>query len=200
MNQSTPTTYILLLICLIISVPSAFIPNYYSIFSGELPHQYWWQKMTMAFQHGAVGQPLAILGHLALNMTLLLTCGRMTEQLLGGRRFLVLTIGALVGFILTQWISGIWINGSSGIIWAYSPFLLSIIQNGKRDQQYAIPAQQAKVLLIIMWGVVTVLMGFVPLIFNPNHSLLHTFFFGNLFHASATAVGFVFFFLWKPYI
>jgi membrane associated rhomboid family serine protease len=189
--DKTPVTYVFLYLCLLITVPSVFSSRYYEMFSGELPHENWWQNLTMAFQHGKANNPEATLGHLLLNTILLLTCGRMIEQLLGSKRFLLVSIAAWIGFVATQWISGIWINGSSGIIWAYSPFLLFYIQRDVTE------AQQAKGLMIIMWVVVTIAMGFVPLLFNPTHSLLYTFFYGNLFHAAATVIGFLFYFLWK---
>ena len=197
MRLKTPVTYAFLAICSLISLPSAMFPSYFELFSGEPPHKYWWQNFSMAFQHGAKGMPLAILGHLSLNMILLLICGRFTEKLLGTSRFLLLTVVAWLGFILTQWSSGIWINGSSGIIWVYSPFLLLPIKWAKENPTFKKQAEQSRVLLIIMWGIVTVAMGFVPLIFNSEHTLLYTFVFGNLDHASATAVGFIFYFIWK---
>jgi membrane associated rhomboid family serine protease len=196
LQTDTPVCDFLATICILVSVPSAFSQTWFEWFSGELPHEFWWQNATMAFQHGAAGMPVAILGHLALNLALLLTCGRMVERLLGSCRVLILTITAWVGFIATQWISGIWINGSSGIIWAYSPFLLTIIRKGKLDSGDKPEASQARILLVVMWGVVTVFMGFVPLLFNPTLNFGYTFFFGNLFHASATLLGFVFYAIW----
>jgi len=197
MRLQTPVTYSFLTICILVSVPSAVFPSYFEVFSGEIPHEYWWQNFSMAFQHGAKGMPLAIFGHLALNAVLLLTCGRFVEKLLGSSKFLLLTLIAWMGFILTQWLLGIWLNGSSGIIWAYSPFLLLPIQWAKQDPNFKVQAEQARVLLFVMWVLVTVAMGFVPLLFNPNHKLWYTFVFGNVFHASATVVGFVFYVIWK---
>ena len=200
MHLQTPVTYSFLILCILVSVPSALFPTYFDVFSGELPHAYWWQNFSIAFQHGAKAMPLAILGHLALNMVLLLTCGRFVEKLLGSPKFLMLTLVAWLGFVMTEWLLGIWVNGSSGIIWAYSPFLLLPIQWAKQDPNFNIQAEQARVLLIVMWGLITIAMGFVPLLFNPNHKLWYTFVFGNMFHASAVAIGFVFYFIWRKRI
>ena len=197
MNIQTPATYCFMLICILVSVPSAFIPSYFELFSGELPHEYWWQNFSMAFQHGAKGSPIAVLGHLSLNITLLVTCSRLTEKLLGSARFLILTFAAWTGFFMAQWLSGVWINGSSGIIWAYSPFLLLPIKWAKQDDHFKKHAERSRILLIVMWGVVTVAMGFVPLLFNPDLNLLYSFFFGNLFHASATLVGLILYLIWR---
>ena len=190
-TQRTPLSNLFLLGCWIVTIPGVFSDTYFQLFSGELPHEYWWQKCTMAFQHGAISNPAAIIIHLLLNSALILTAGRMAERLIGTKRFLVLIITAWTTFICTQWISGIWINGSSGIIWAFSPFLLIITKNSGPQ------AEKARALLWIMWGVVTILMGIVPIMFNPSHHPLYAFFFGNLFHANATATGFIFYFLWR---
>lgn len=197
MFRTTPVCSFFLIACLLICIPSSLSGHFFRLFSGELPHTHWWQHISMVFQHGEKGQPAAILLHLGLNLILLFTCGRYTEKLIGSKRFLILSLSAWLFFILTQWISGVWINGASGIIWAYSPFLLWPISQSKKYFIFNESATQAKVLLFIMWGLVTLIMGFFPLVFNPNHSLGYSFFFGNLFHAVATVVGFVFYFRWK---
>lgn len=152
----------------------------------------------MVFQHGASGVPPAILLHLALNTALLLTCGAMAERLLGSGRFLMLTLAAWCTFIAAQSISGIWINGSSGIIWAYSPFLFVSILRSNTDTKWRQSARRARGLLVIMWVIVPVAMGFVPLLFNRNHSLAHTFFYGNLFHFVSGFTGAAAYLLWRP--
>lgn len=195
--MKTPITNTFIIICLLVSLPSAFSASYFDIFSGELPHEFWWQNLTMAFQHGAKGQPVTILIHLSLNMILLSVVGKEVESMLGSKRFFALSLTAWVGFIATQWISGLWINGSSGIIWAYSPFLLIHFKWAKQNEAYQTKADRSKGILILMWGIVTIFMGLTPLLFNPNHPILYSFFFGNLFHASATAVGFILFFVWR---
>ena len=198
--KQTPVVYMLLILCLLVSVPSAFSDNYYRIFSGELPHDFWWQNFSMALQHGVIGMPVAILVHLFLNLFLLVTCGRIVEQILGSSKFLLLTMIAWGGFIITQWLSGIWVNGASGIIWAYSPFLLPIFKWAKEDDRFIKWKGEARFLLVLMWGITTLLMGLVPILFNNEHGLLYSFFFGNLFHASATLVGFIVFGIFRKKI
>jgi membrane associated rhomboid family serine protease len=197
MKKPTPVTNIFLLLCLGVSVPSAFFPQVFDLFSGELPHEYWFQHFTLAFQHGARGMPLAILGHLAVNIFLLLTCSRLVERLLGSGRFLLLSLVAWGGYALAQQVCCIWINGASGIIWAYSPFLLLPIRWSRSNPQWKRTAGTCLALLLLMWGAVTLALGLVPFLSDPGQSLMRTFFFGNLFHLTATAIGFVFFALWS---
>ncbi len=191
----TPVTLIFFAMCCIVSLPGIFSEEYYLLFSAEPERNYWWNYFTMVFQHGQVDQPLSILIHLGLNMALLLMVGRWTEILLGANRLILLTLTAWLSFILIQLISGIWINGSSGIIWAYSPFLL-IIRNDQRGEFDSVRGM-ASVLMWVMWLVITMIMTFIPLLFNPAHTLIHTFIFGNLFHLTAVITGFCFYFYWK---
>lgn len=195
--RQTPVTLTFLILCLIITGPGIFSQTYFEWFNSELPHEYFWQTFTMPFQHGAKGQPVAILIHLMLNISLLLLVGREVERLLGESRFLILSIVAWIAYLGIQSVTGLWINGASGIIWAYSPFLLVIIKKARNNPLRTGLAERSKVLLVIMWGIITIAMGFVPLIFNPNHDWIDTFIYGNQYHATATMVGFVFYFFWK---
>ena len=196
--KQAPVTSLFIASCLLISIPAVFITEYFNLFTGTKPHTFFWQKFTMVFLHGEKLIPVSILIHLLFNLFLLITCGTQVEKLLGFKKFILLTLTAWVTYILTQYISGLWINGASGIIWAYSPFLLIPIRWAKTNNLYSEKASQNKILLIIMWVMLTVVMGFVPFLFNPNHHLVYTFIFGNLFHAIATLTGFVYFVLWKP--
>ena len=189
--KETPVVYTLFILCLLVSIPSAFNSEYYQLFSGELPHEFWWQNFSMALQHGVKDMPLIILTHLFLNMFLLLTCGKMVEIILGSYKFIILSLIAWGGFILTQKMSGIWVNGASGIIWAYSPFLILLFPWARDNVKFRLWRDRARFLLILMWGITTLFMGFLPILFNPEHGLLYSFFFGNLFHASATLLGFI---------
>ncbi len=197
MNCSTPVVYCYLFLCLLITLPGVFSEEYYELFNVELPHHFWWQSLILPFQHGVKGMPLAILGHLVLNIILLLTCGRITESILGRKRFLFLSIVAWVGFTATAFISDKWVSGASGVIWAYSPFLLIPIKRSKKDFNYSKIAFVSKGLLVVMWGLITVVMVFVPLVFNPEHKLMYTFLYGNLYHAVATFIGFMFYGVWR---
>jgi len=185
-----------MVLCCLVTIPGIFSRQYFELFNSELPHEFWWQKVTMPFQHGASGKPLAILGHWLLNMIILFNCGKIVENLIGSTRLLILSVVAWFTFYITCQISGIWINGSSGIIWSYSPVLLVPLKWAKEDNRYNALANRCRGLLVIMWGVVTVAMGFIPFLFNPNHTMLHVFFFGNLFHFVAVMTGFGFYFLW----
>ena len=194
--KESPVTYVFLILCTVITLPGIFSTEYYAIFSGEVSDKNWSNYFLMVFQHGQIDTPLSILIHYGLNMVLLLLVGRWTEWLIGSTWFLALSVLAWGTFILTQWASGIWINGSSGIIWAYSPFLL-YFSSHSLPEKYHTAIEMAKPLLWIMWVVVTLFMTFIPLLFNPNHTILHTLLYGNLFHLVATLTGLLTYFIWK---
>jgi len=188
-----PVTTSYLVLCLLITVPAVFSEAWFEMFSAEPPWEHIWQPFMSAFLHGANGNPLFTLIHLVLNMTLLIILGAKLEILLGSRRFFGLNLMAYIIFLLVQLLSERWINGSSGVIWAYSPFLL-LFYKGRSS---LMTPDMARVLMVIMWIVVTLAMGVLPRLFNPVHSWRYAFMFGNLFHFSAVATGFVFYFRWK---
>lgn len=115
-------TYFFLGLCLLITFPTFLFPELYNLFGGVKPWYYWWQPFTAAFEHGWPGMPGSI--HLALNIILILACGRPCERLLGHTRFLLLSLFALVtnAFVLT-FTEGV--NGSSLVIWSWGPPLFS---------------------------------------------------------------------------
>ena len=194
--RKVPVTLTILLMCTLITLPGVFSDDYYELFSGEASDKHGWNYFTCAFLHGKIGVPVVIILHYLLNMGLLLTLGKWVEVLLGTRRFLILSLTAWAVFILIQWWSGLWVNGSSGIIWAFSPFLL-IIKDLPPGSVVGNAREMARPFMWIMWVFVTIFMTFVPLIFNPDHSLLHTFVYGNLYHFMATITGFGFYFAWR---
>lgn len=57
---------------------------------------------------------------------------------------------------------------------------------------------EAKMWLVIMWGVVTLFMGFVPYLFGSNEPVWAAFFYGNIFHVQAVVIGFFYLWLVKP--
>ncbi len=195
-NRDTPVVWILFILCSLITLPGIFSETYYELFSAEAREKNWWNYLLSVFQHGKSGIPVATLIHYALNMILLLIVGKWVEYLISSRHFTMLTFTAWGVFLLTETLSGIWINGFSGIIWACSPFLLYIDRHPV-DGYLKNIRHLVRPLLWIMWGVVTIMMTFVPLIFNPAHSLLHTFVFGNLFHFMATLTGFAYLYFWQ---
>jgi membrane associated rhomboid family serine protease len=146
-----------------------------------------WQPFTCALVHGWPGLPAPV--HLVGNLILLGMVGPATERWLGSTRYLVLTGAAIAVAGVTQLAGGVQVNGASVFIWAYAP----VVWYGMRRRP--LPATRRErsgemlpVALIVMWFVIPLLMGFslavggVP----PWRAVLV----GNLYHATATVVGF----------
>lgn len=150
---------------------------------GEL--NYMWQPWTAVFLHGWPGMPL--LPHLAGNLILLALAGAPVERHIGSRWFLLLTLMAIAMAGVIRWLTGLEFNGASAFIWAYAPLLWWLIRQGKETDKAG--------LLWLMWLVVPLTLGIISAINGTN--LLTALLLGNVYHLSATAVGFAAIRLWQ---
>jgi len=188
--------------CLIVSLPTLFLPDLYEIFGGYKPLNYPWQKWTIAFEHGFYGFPLIV--HLLGNGILLWLCGSFCEKLLGTSRFFLLTLTAMLGFALTHSLPFIDGHGASGVIWAYPPVMFIAMRTYSSMDKASAGSdpgiQKIKMLLVIMWIVISVFMAIIPYFAGWRGNPLTSLFLANTFHISATIVGFVFGLLWRGHI
>ncbi|MFQ5605633.1 MAG: hypothetical protein ACE5HS_20365 [bacterium] len=188
--------------CLLVSVPTFFFPQLYRVFGGLKPLNFFWQKYSLSFQHGFDGFPLIL--HLGGNLLLLCYCGVFSEKILGAARFLLLTVAAMLVFAGVHslpWLEG---HGSSGIIWAYSPIVFTTLIIYRKSLPVIAESdsvfQRGIMILIIMWGVITILMTILPYLVGGKGNLFIALILGNIFHAAAVAIGFLFSFLWRNVI
>jgi membrane associated rhomboid family serine protease len=185
-------TYSFLTLCVLVTVPSLFLPELYNVFGGIHPRQHWWQPFTASFEHGWPGFHGSV--HLALNAFLILECGRPCERLLGRGRFLLLGLLALAAnagaVTLTEGV-----NGSSLVIWAWGPPLFLALAETKRREPGVTSShsyRRLRGILVLMYGVIVLAMGIVPYAAGWRGNPLNALFVGNLFHLVATAVGIAF--------
>ncbi len=181
----------LLLSCLLVSLPTYFSINYYSLFGASDSPAYPWQNpITSQLEHGSyitelTGDGIPLLVHLFGNVMVILFFGVMAERLLGTFRFLLLSvIAGLVSYLLTITFR-MYENGASGIVWAYGPvafvILVQLFKKDRRRLLKDILFYVSVLLLFLMWIVVSFLGGLSTL----------------LFHLASTAVGVIFTWLWR---
>ncbi|HSR50875.1 MAG TPA: rhomboid family intramembrane serine protease [Acidobacteriota bacterium] len=185
-------TYGFLGLCLLITIPTLFFPGLYEIFGGVEPRRHCWQVFTAAFEHGWPGFHGSI--HLALNTFLILECGRPCERLLGSRRFLVLGLLSLAANALVLALTE-GANGSSMVIWSWGPPLFAaLLWSRRQDPSAAGSAASQRIvgILVVMYAVITLVMGLLPYLFGWRGNPLVALFRANIFHLTATAVGALF--------
>lgn len=182
-------TYAYLALSFLITVPTLVHPGLYDVLGGIEPRRYPWQPFTAIFEHGWPGFHGSI--HLALNAFLMLECGRPCERLLGWRRFLLLSCAsAVANAVAVSLTEGV--NGSSLVIWSWGPSLYLALRWARshdgavtRTSSY----ERIQIVLVIMYIIVTAVLGFLPYLYgwrgNPLLGLIR----GNLFHLVATGVG-----------
>lgn len=178
-------TYTLMALMIITSLAAFIWPPLADYVSGVGELHYVWQPWTAVFLHGWPGMPLLL--HLAGNLILLALVGLPVERCIGSRRFLLITLIAIAVAGMIRWLTGLEFNGASAFIWAYAPLLWWLIRQGKETDKVA--------LLWLMWLVVPLAMGIILAINGSN--LLAALLLGNVYHLSATAVGFAAVWLWQ---
>jgi membrane associated rhomboid family serine protease len=155
----------------------------------------------MSFAHGFPGFPLLV--HLAANGVLFWFCGPFCEKILGTTRFAILVGTAIIGFSLTHmlfWVDG---HGASGVIWALAPVVfvtLRVYRKTAPEMKNDPTAQQSKIILFIMWIIVTFFMTLIPYFQGWQGNPLWAIVLGNTFHITATIIGFVFALSWRKHI
>jgi membrane associated rhomboid family serine protease len=185
-------TYGFLVLCCSITLPTLMSPGLYDVFGGIEPRRHPWQLFTSVFEHGWPGFHGAV--HLALNLFLILECGRPCERLLGSGRFFALCVSSMLANALAQTMTE-GVNGSSLVIWSWGPSLfLALRWARRRDPSVVGSAAYGRIrgVLILMYGVIVVVMAVLPYVGGWRGNPLHALLLGNLYHLVATVVGLAF--------
>jgi membrane associated rhomboid family serine protease len=192
-------TYTFLGLCLLVTIPTLFYPDLYSVFGGIEPRQHAWQILTAAFEHGWPGFHGSI--HLALNTFLIIECGRPCERLLGSARFLALCLLSLAANAFVMTLTG-GVNGSSLVIWSWGPPLFVALMWAKQQKARVSTTGYRRIrgILILMYVIIVLAMAFLPYLFGFRGNVLTALIQGNLYHLVATSVGAAFAWIFSGYI
>lgn len=187
---------ILILSCLIVSVPTYFSPKLYFVFGGDAHSAYPWQNvLTSQFEHGSffiemkIQQGLPLFLHLFGNLLVIALFGSISERILGTKRFLsVVLMAAITHYIVRVTIKS-YGNGISGIAWSFAPVILMTIiilfknyYSKKLWNDFTLYA--AILLLVLIWIVISIGSEWTT----------------NLFHLCSTLVGVGFTIIWNDVI
>jgi membrane associated rhomboid family serine protease len=182
-------TYGFLVLCLAVTIPTLVFPDLYDVLGGLEPRRYPWQLFTAVFEHGWPGFHGSI--HLALNVFLILECGRPCERLLGWRRFLALGVLSMLCNALAQLLTE-GVNGSSLVIWSWGPPLFVALRWARRRDPavaHAPAYTRLRGVLVLMYGVIVVVMAVLPYLGGWRGNPLVALVLGNLYHLVAAAAG-----------
>lgn len=191
-------TYAILVLSWAVTVASLAYPSLYEVFGGLEPRTHPWQLFTAVFEHGWPGFPGLL--HLGLNTFLMLECGVPCERLLGTRRFVALSLAAMLANAGVQML-GEGANGSSLIIWAWGPPLYFALRAARRADPAVTTRsgyRRVQTILVIMYVVVTLAMPLIPYASGWRGNPLWALLLANQFHLVATLVGIVAALWWRP--
>lgn len=186
-------SFIFILSCLLVTIPTYFYPELYKVFGGSQQKYYIWQYITLIFEHGSYKMP--IFAHLIANIVVIVFFGVIAERLLGAKRFLILTVSTAITFYITMfYMNGLYGNGSYGIIWAYTSISFFIVIYLYRYDKHRLINDPlfylCILLLIIFWILVTIV----------DYRIHGKISYGIKSHFISVSVGFIFVFIWKDYI
>ena len=156
------------LLCVIVTIIAFFKPDLYYVIAYAYPIEYVWQLFSGIFLHGAPDLSIAYnMGHLIFNLLLVVTFGIMIENILGSKRFVLMSLvlwiaNAASFYIIASNITpqgesayGVGISGVTfayGILGAYVLFTL-----GKRNLKLLLKQASFYFLLSVFIGMIIML-------------------------------------------
>lgn len=121
---------ILLLSCIVVTVPTIIDRNLYYIFASSTKPFFIWQYFTGIFEH-SISPAWFIYPHFLGNMSMLLVFGLLVESCLGTKKFLMITgLGALTNLLFFFFRNQGYIvslSGASGMTYAYIPIAIYLV-------------------------------------------------------------------------
>ncbi|MEJ6951980.1 rhomboid family intramembrane serine protease [Natronospora cellulosivora (SeqCode)] len=182
-------TYILVLSCLLVTIPSYLNPIWYDVFGGSQNPFYFWQNFTWHLQHGSPHpSQLHTLLHLACNLLVALSCGVLAERVLGTKKFFLLTFYTVLVAIMYRFIN-FYGNGASGIVWSYSAVSFYIlVLLWQRDRKKLVKEPVFYFFVFVIFTIWIVITGFNLYLGWRN---------SNIIHLVSTLIGFIFTNIWR---
>lgn len=193
--------YSLMLCSIIVTVASMVFPNLQHVFGSFDDHSTSIQRLTLVFQHGF--DNLSGIVHLFINIILFIFIGISTEKILGPFYFFILTLSAILFYLIVHSVFQMTGHGAAGVLYAYAPVIFYSLNEGRLlktrsvfDEMY----RNLRTVLVIMYTVLPILMAVVPIHFDSDLPFVKALLFGNIFHISATLLGIIFMLIFKEKI
>lgn len=123
--QKPVVTGLLLISCLITTIPQFFLNGTYNQITGSpFSNKLYWCFTLTSFSHS----PGMLFTHLIGNLLVLITFGIVIETIIGSNEFAFISLITLIGTTVLDILHGTGIShGASGILWGYHLLVLFII-------------------------------------------------------------------------
>jgi hypothetical protein len=145
---------------LLVTVPSYFNPMWYEVFGGMGSYNFWWQLFTHNLEHGhpyPTRLPAPV--HLFVNLSVIATCGVLSERVLGRTRFFLRSVAALAIATAARFL-GVVGNGASTIAWSHRPTAAYILwlqhQEHTLGRRREVLTYLFGLVIFCAWGVITI--------------------------------------------
>lgn len=185
-------SFILLITCAIVTLPTAFQNDLYHIFALQSKPFFFWQTFSGVFEH-SIFPNWFIWPHFLGNISVIFIFGVIIERLIGSNKMLLLTLFGAASNILFfyicywgQYTSG---SGVSGIVYTYAPIAIFILWQYIKKAKYNYEKDFLLYFLVLefafIWGFITAMSSWDGT---------------NIYHFVATIVGIIFLIVFKKQI
>jgi membrane associated rhomboid family serine protease len=198
-RQITPLqTYVIILCSLGVTVATIFFSNLENVFGSFGTGTTFINRLTLVFQHGF--DHISAIIHLVIDCVFLFIFGSFLEKTIGPFYFFLLNLYAFAVYILLHQVLFMTGHGASGIICAYIPPLLYILNEGRIlkprsvfDEIYRILRNLIMLVLVLF----PLLLAIIPIYFDSEAPLWRAIILGNIFPIAGLLTGIGFIYLYK---
>jgi hypothetical protein len=158
-------------------------------------------RMTIPFCHGF--NVSSAFTNLGINIVLMYLLGTFLEKIIGGCRFIIIT---LISYILYVTLHRVLLsigNGFTPILMTYSGIMFIVLLEGRYVKTNTVFDDYYKTLWatqIACWLILPILFSIIPIYFDSNYNVYEKIFYGNISNVSCGILGIVLGFIFRGHI
>lgn len=158
-------------------------------------------RMTIPFCHGF--NPSSAFTSLGINIVLMYFLGTFLEKIIGGKRFLIVTLASYILYVLMHRAMLLIGNGFTPIIMTYSGMMFIVLFEGRYVKTNTVFDDYYRALWfaqIACWLLLPVLFSIIPIYFDSNYNVYEKILYGNVSNVSGGILGIVLGFVFRSHI
>ena len=158
-------------------------------------------RMTVPFCHGY--NPSSALVNLGINFILMYFIGTFLEKIIGGFRFLLITLASYTLYVLIHRFMLLIGNGFTPIIMTYSGVMFIVIFEGRYVKTNTVFDDYYRTLWAIQgatWLLLPILFSIIPIYFDSNFNVWEKILYGNISNISCGILGIILGYVFRQHI
>ncbi len=158
-------------------------------------------RMTVPFCHG-FNVPSAFTS-LGINLVLMYLLGTFLEKIIGGKRFLIVSLASYILYVLIHRSMLLIGNGFTPIIMTYSGMMFIVLFEGRYVKTNTVFDDYYKTLWVTQiacWLLLPILFSIIPIYFDSNYNVYERILYGNVSNVSCGILGIILGFVYRGHI